>query len=172
MTSPRSSPKERMPEELKETTLQQHYQILKTVTRPSILCIIDFSESSTQALIWAAGMAAHLSAHLIIVHPHRLNQLVKNEDRVLAKKKMDIEATKNFEQVAKNLFKNSSVSYDFQSEIGFIQDRVQEYIRKNNILLVAMGKKLMTANKETVDELMEQIDVPLVIIPHPLRLNF
>lgn len=142
------------------------------MNRLSILCIIDFSESSTKALVWATGIAADLSAHLIIVHPHRLNQLVKNEDRVLAKKKMDIEATKNFEEIATKLFKNSSVSYDFQSEVGFIQDRVKEYIRKNNILLVAMGKKLMTANKETVDELMEQIDVPLVIIPDQIKLNF
>ncbi len=142
------------------------------MNRLSILCIIDFSESSTKALVWATGIAADLNAHLIIVHPHRLNQLVKNEDHVLAKKKMDIEATKNFEEIATKLFKNSSVSYDFQSEVGFIQDRVKEYIRKNNILLVAMGKKLMTANKETVDELMEQIDVPLVIIPDQIKLNF
>ncbi len=88
---------------------------------------------------------------------------------VQAKKKMDQEALQNFEKLADKLLKNKVVPYNFQSEVGFILDRVQQYIQNNNILFVAMGKKLMVSNKETVDELLEQIEVPLVIVPYQIN---
>jgi hypothetical protein len=110
-------------------------------------------------------MAVSLKTHLTIIHPYRLNQLNKKEDMVLVKKNIDLDATKNFEKIATNLLKNESVSYEFRTEVGFIQDRVQEHARKNNILFMVMGKKLVTSNNENLSDLMEQIEVPLVIVP-------
>src|SRR5579859_1830936 len=115
----------------------------------SILCVIDFSESSVKALKWAGMMAIRLNAHLTIVHPYRLNQLKKKEDIVIMKKNIDIDAVKNFENLAVELFKNGTISYDFHVEVGFIQDRVQEYLRKKDILFIVVGKKLLN-NRETM----------------------
>lgn len=112
-------------------------------------------------------MAIKLNAHLTIVHPYRLDQLKKKEDMVLVKKNIDIDATKNFENIAIELFRNGAVSYDFHAEVGFIQDRVQEYSRKKDILFIVLGKNL-ASNKETIGELIEQIEMPLVIIPDHL----
>ena len=116
------------------------------------------------ALKWAAGMATKLNSHLTIVHPYRLNQSKKKEDMVLVKKNIDVDAANNFEKIAHDLFKNGGLSYDFHVEVGFIQDRVQEHSRKNKILFMVLGKKL-ASNTETLSDLMEQIDVPLVICP-------
>ncbi len=132
---------------------------------PSILCVIDFSKSSIQALEWAASMAEKLSAHLNISHPQRLNLLAKDNNMLSAKNKMEEEASRNFEVVAKKLFKNKTLSYDFQSEIGFIQGRVQEHVSHGNVLFVVMSKELINNNKESVDELLTHIEVPLVIVP-------
>src|SRR5258708_3218568 len=104
----------------------------------SILCVIDFSESSVKALKWAGMIAIKLSAHLTILHPYRLDQLKKKEDIVLAKKNFDIDATKKFENIAIQLFSNAAISYDFYVEVGFIQDRVQEYLRKKDILFIVL----------------------------------
>ena len=130
----------------------------------SILCVIDFSESSEHALNWAAAMAMKLNSHLTVVHPYRLNQLNKKEDMILLKKSIDVDALKNFEKIAKNLLKSGSLSYDFHVEVGFIQDRIQEHSKKNEIRFMVLGKKLVS-NSEILSELMEHIEVPLVICP-------
>jgi len=128
----------------------------------SILCVIDFSESSVKALKWAGMMAVNLNAHLTIIHPYRLNKLDKKEDMVLAKKNIDVDALKNFEKIASDLFKSGGLSYDFHVEVGFIQDRVHEHSIKKEILFMVLGKKL-ASNNEILNELMNQIEVPLVI---------
>jgi len=109
-------------------------------------------------------MASKLNTHLTIIHPYRLNQLKKMEDMVLAKKSIDLEAEKNFEVIASSLFKNGAPSYDFHVEVGFIQDRMQDYCRKSDLLFIAIGKKLVN-NGDVLGELMEQLEVPLVIVP-------
>lgn len=85
---------------------------------------------------------------------------------VLVKKNIDLDAAKNFEKIATSLLKNEAMSYEFRTEVGFIQDRVQEYARKNNILFMVMGKKLVTSYNENLNEFMDQIEVPLVIVPY------
>jgi hypothetical protein len=115
-------------------------------------------------LKWTASMALKLNIHLTIIHPYRLNQMKKKEDMVLAKKTIEIEARQNFEILATGLFKNETLSYDFHVEIGFIQDRMQEYSRKNNLLFIAIGKKLADTG-DNLWELLDQIDVPVVIVP-------
>lgn len=135
------------------------------IVQPSILCIMDFTESSLEALKWAAGMAKKFDAHLTILHPYRLNQLQKKEDMIWVKKKIDQDAAKDFDKIAADLLKNGKISYEFRSEVGFINDRVQEHARKNNTLFLVIGKDFATENKEALNDLIEQTEVPLVIIP-------
>ena len=126
---------------------------------------MDFSESSSETLKWSVGMARTLKARLTILHPYRLNQLEKKEDIIGVKEKIEKDASKNFEEIANAILKNRPISFEFRSEVGFIHDRVQNYSRSNNILLLAIGKKLALSNKEILPELVEQIETPLVIIP-------
>lgn len=131
----------------------------------SILCLIDFSEDSIQALRWTAELAMKLHAHLTIVHPYRLMHTDKKDDTVQAKKELDIKASKNFEKIAVDIFKDVSVTYDFRPEVGFIYDRVRDHSRRSKILFVAIERNFALNKKEALDELIRQIEVPLVIIP-------
>jgi hypothetical protein len=123
------------------------------------------TESTKEVLKWSINMAEKLNVHLTILHPYRLNQLEKKEDMVGVKKKIDSEAAKNFEQISVGLFNKQTVSFDFRPEVGFIQDRVQDYTRKNKILFLVIGTKVAIENKEILEELVKETEVPLVLIP-------
>ena len=131
----------------------------------SILCIIDFSESSKEVLKWAICISEKLNVHLTILHPYRLNQLDKKEDMVGVKKKLELDAAKNFEQLSRGIFKNTKEPVDFRAEVGFIQDRVQDYARRNNILFFVIGFNLVDGNTEMLKEIVNETEVPLVVIP-------
>ena len=135
------------------------------IAPPSILSIIDFSESSKDALKWAIGMAEKLNVHLMILHPYRLNQIEKKEDMVGVKKKIDNAATKNFEEISFGLLNKRKIPFDFRPEVGFIQDRVQEYARRNNILFVVIGTNMAIENKEILEELVKETETPFVLVP-------
>jgi hypothetical protein len=90
---------------------------------------------------------------------------------VSVKKSIEQDAERNFERIANGLLKSCKVTYEFRSEVGFIQDRVQDHLRKNNILIFVIGKKLAFENKEVLDQLMEQTDVPLAIIPEKVSIH-
>jgi nucleotide-binding universal stress UspA family protein len=137
----------------------------------SILSIIDFSESSKEVLQWAVGMAEKLNVHLTILHPYRLNQVDKKEDMVGVKKKLELDASKNFEHLAHGLLKNQKVSFDFRAEVGFIQDRIEDYARRNNILFLVIGGNLANGNKEILEEIIEESEAPLVVVPSAVKKN-
>ncbi len=102
---------------------------------------------------------------MTIVHPYRLVPSDKKENLFQAKKELDIKAAHSFEKIASDIFKGGSVTYDFRPEVGFIYDRVRDHSRRSQILFVAIEKKFALSKKEALDELIEQIEVPLVIIP-------
>jgi nucleotide-binding universal stress UspA family protein len=106
-----------------------------------------------------------LNVHLTVLHPYRLNQLEKKEDMVAVKKRLDLDAAQNFERIGQGLFNGQKVSVDFRSEVGFIPDRVQDFARRNNILLLVIGVDLAMGTKEGLEEIVKEIEVPLVIIP-------
>ncbi len=139
------------------------------IAPPSILSIIDFSESSKDALKWAIGMAEKLDVHLTILHPYRLNQVEKKEDMIGVKKKLDYAATKNFEEISLGILNKLKVPFDFRPEVGFIPDRVQDYARRNNILFVVIGAKLAIENKEIIEEVLKETEAPLVVVPSRVK---
>jgi hypothetical protein len=135
----------------------------------SILTVIDFSESSKEVLKWSACMAEKLNAHLTILHPYRLNQLDKKDDVVGVKKKLELDAAKNFEQLSHGILTNTKEPADFRAEVGFIQDRVQDYARRNGVLFFVIGLNLAVGNKEILEEIIKETEVPLVVVPSKIK---
>ena len=131
----------------------------------SILCFIDFSETSAKTLEWTVNMALTLHAHVTIVHPYRLNNSNLKADMVLVNKRIVLEAAENFDKITPRLLKEKAVTYDFRSEVGFLNDRVLEHTKKNKTRLLVMGSNLASGNMEMLKALMEDLSVPLVIIP-------
>ena len=129
-----------------------------------ILCATDFSDSSKDALKWSIRLAKQLNSHLTILYTYRL---FKQQGEVVIdmKKKIVEEAAKLFVAWEQEMLAGKGITYDFKSEVGFIADRVEEYAKKNSIGFFVMAKGMTVCNKETVDELLRNLQMPFVIVP-------
>jgi nucleotide-binding universal stress UspA family protein len=130
----------------------------------AILCAVDFTDSSKEALKWSVALARDLKAHLTVLHTYRLLQ-TQNGEAVAMKMKTETEAIKNLMALEKELLKGQDITYDLKSEIGFIADRIKEHAKKNKLRLLVIGKHVTTANIESLNEAIEEIGVPLAIVP-------
>lgn len=129
-----------------------------------ILCTIDFTESSKDALKMAVSLAGLLKTHLTILYTYRLTN-VHNGEAIELKKKIEENARQNFTSFEDELLRGNSVPYDFKVEVGFISNRVRDYSKKNGVSFLVMGNKVNVNNKESFDELAAELQVPLVIVP-------
>ena len=129
-----------------------------------ILCVVDFSETSNRALSWAVKMARCLNAHMTVLYTFRLLQS-KNGEVLSMKRQKEEEAVIQFNTLEKNLLLGKQVSYDFKTEVGFFTDRIEDYTTKNSIELLVIGKTMTEGNKETFEELIKNLQIPLAIIP-------
>jgi nucleotide-binding universal stress UspA family protein len=134
-----------------------------TVMTDAILYATDFSDSSTEALEWAIGFAKQQNSHLTILYTYRL--LKQNGEVLFIKKKMEDEGLRHFKAWEKEFLEGTGISYDFKTEVGFVDGRIEEHTKKNKISVLVMGKNMSIRNKESFDELVENLQAPLVIVP-------
>jgi hypothetical protein len=115
-------------------------------------------------LEWTVGMAKQLHAHIIILYTFRLLQS-KSSEALVTKKRMEEQAINRFNLLERELLINKGLSYEFRSEVGFVTDRVEDHVKREPIHLLIVSKSMSTQSKEVFEELIDQIRVPLVIIP-------
>jgi len=132
--------------------------------KKGILCAIDFSEASKQTLRWAVELAKRLDDHLTIIYTYRLLHPYNGEATEL-KKKIEEDAIKNFALLEKEQLIGKGVMYDFKTEIGFVADRAKDHVKRNGAGLLVVGKKMNSTNKQSFDELVAELQMPLVIVP-------
>ena len=101
---------------------------------------------------------------MTVLYPYRLTRLPINESALMLRKKIEDEAVKNFEVLENKLLKRCNVSYDFRTEVGFLSDRVKEYVKEQPINFGVIARNMKSTNKESFDDLMETTDVPVVIV--------
>lgn len=130
----------------------------------TILCTIDFSKSTRHSLEWAVAMAHHLRAHLSILYTYRLIQ-ARSSEIFNQKKTIEQEALKKFEILEKQCLLEQGISYDFQIEVGFVSDRIEDHAKKNHINFVIMDKTMRSNSNESFDDLVEHIHVPMLLVP-------
>jgi len=130
-------------------------------TNPTLLFVTNFSETSTAALKWAVPEASKHKLHFSVLYPYRLNQQGR-KDSVQSKVELEREAIEKFEMV-EEMLKDKHLTYDFKAEIGFLRDRVQEFARKHRVAIIVIGNDL--AKDESFSELVDELTVPLVIVP-------
>jgi|SRR5688572_25762263 nucleotide-binding universal stress UspA family protein len=130
----------------------------------AIICTTDFSDSSRDALRWSIDMAKKMGSHLTILHTYRLIKQ-NDEDVIPQKKRIEEEAVKNLTQLEKEFLTNAGVEYDFKIEVGFVDDRIAEHVKRSHISFLVMDKGMGLRNKEMFDDLIRQLQIPLVIIP-------
>ena len=110
-----------------------------------------------------SGEALKHHLHISVLYPYRLDQVRKKENAILSKKDLDLDASEKFERLVESVLKNSRLTYDFHSEVGFLRDRIAEHARKNNVVMLVMGKGQLT--EESFPELVQELNIPLVIVP-------
>jgi len=81
------------------------------------------------------------------------------------KKIIEDEATRNFGALESELLAGTGIDYEFKPEVGFVADRVEEHAKKKGIGFLVMGKSMRDGSKESFDDLVENLRVPLVIVP-------
>jgi len=128
-----------------------------------ILCAIDFSETSKDALRWSVDLARKLNKHLTVLYAYRL--LYRNGEALEMKKKMESDAVKNFSAFEKDFLLNKGISYDFKNEVGFVADRARDHVKNNEVDLFVIGKNSDVENNESLSDLIKKMEVPLVIVP-------
>lgn len=129
----------------------------------SILCVVDFSESSKRSIAWSVQMALLLNLHITLLHTFRLLQYNK-EDVFLMKRKKESESLSRFVALEKTLLTDKRISYDFKTEVGLITDRINHFIVKNVTSLIVINKTIIEENRETFEELLSSVLLPIVII--------
>jgi hypothetical protein len=75
------------------------------------------------------------------------------------------EGLRKFKAVEKEFLEGSGISYDFKVEVGFVDDRIEEHMKINKISFLVMAKNMSVRNRESFDELVENLRAPLVIVP-------
>lgn len=130
----------------------------------TILYTTNFSDSSRHALEWAVTEALQQSAHITILFTYRLIKS-KNGEIIQIKKKIEEEALLKFSKLESEMLLNKNISYDFRMEVGFINDRVEFFMKKNPTKFLVIDKEMSDKNKESFEALIEQMKVPLVIMP-------
>jgi len=128
-----------------------------------VLCIIDFTPSSKEALKCAALLSKKLNCHLTILYTYRI--LKQNGEATSLKKQSEESASRNFISLEKEVLAGKGVSYDFIMEIGFINNRAEDHIKKNNISFLVIDKGVTMRNKESFDDLAGKLQIPYVIVP-------
>lgn len=110
-------------------------------------------------------MAINHKAKLRVLYPYRLTQLNGRDDVLQSKKNIEAEAKNNFVKLAEGLFNGNQPSYDFKAEVGFINDRVHSFTRHAEVLMVVISKRMANTNREALNELLDQLHTPLMIVP-------
>jgi hypothetical protein len=115
-------------------------------------------------LKWAVSLAIQHKTHLTILFTYRLLNS-RNGEVMDLRKKIEESAQRNFSAMEEEIVKGKGVSYDFKVEVGFVSSRVADYVKKAGVSFLVMGKQMNSTNRESFDELVENIQVPLVIVP-------
>jgi nucleotide-binding universal stress UspA family protein len=128
-----------------------------------IVCVTDFSEPSKETVRWAIELAKKMGSHLTILYTYRL--LHHDGEAIPLKRKMETEALKNFTDLESQMLIGSDIEYAFKIEVGFVDDRIAEHLKDNKLSFLVVSKGLSVRNKESFDDLVSKLQVPLVIVP-------
>jgi nucleotide-binding universal stress UspA family protein len=128
-----------------------------------ILCTIDLSDSSKEALKWSVRLAKKLKSPLTILYTYRLFK--QNGQGAALKKIMEEEAAKKFAAFETEFLKDSGIPYHFKTEVGFVEDRIEEHARTHKVSFLVMGNDVRKTINDSFDDLVSEVHIPLVIVP-------
>lgn len=134
----------------------------------SIVCALDFSESSDKALEVASALARKHQAHLSILFSYRLLPAELSDEASTLKSRILTEVKEKFLTLEKKFGLPGTLDYEFKTEIGFLADRVESFARKKNIDLVVLSEEQAHAMNDQrgrdLKEILEELNIQHLII--------
>ena len=129
-----------------------------------ILCTVDFSEGSKDALTYAVRLSKKFKSHITVLYTYRLLTTL-DEDPLDIRTRVEQKAQREYALLEKEVLAGSRVPHDFKIEVGFVSNRVKEFAKANIIVFLVMSNRMNASSKESFDELADKVHVPLVIVP-------
>jgi nucleotide-binding universal stress UspA family protein len=133
-----------------------------------VLCALDFSESSPWVMRSAIEVAVRHRTSLIVLFSYRL---VHPFDGTIAeyRKSVESKARASFDELIKKVSVQGNVKFEFRSEIGFLSDRIEAYIEKNDVGVIVIGHEMANAMNEhkgmSLQQFIKNLKVPILIVP-------
>jgi nucleotide-binding universal stress UspA family protein len=140
-----------------------------------ILCVVDLTPSSEKVLEIAATVASACRTRLIVLYSYRLVDLGRDANVLTLKASMDARAEARFQELGASVLKDKDVVYEFQTEIGFVADRIRNYVNEKAAGMVVIGERQANDIDEhralTVREFISNMKLPFLIIPEESKVE-
>ncbi len=140
----------------------------------AILCALDFSDASEEALKEALKLAAEKRTGLIVLYTYRLLH-AKGLEVSEYRRNIEKKARQNFEVLFKKLNLNPAVACEFIIEIGFLSDRIEALIKRNKVEYLVLCEKLAASMIEqqglSFEQFSKALNIPVLIIPEAMKVN-
>lgn len=138
-----------------------------------MLCVVDFTEASMNALEVAARIANAVSAHLVVLFPYRLIDQEHSGDMTSLRRNLESRAKEKYLEWKEKLPEFTKASSEFLPEIGFMADRIGAHVRRDKIDMVVIGQELALSVNDikhsALQTLIRNSQLPFVIVPAPVN---
>ena len=141
------------------------YPMILAKMEGTILCVIDFSDSSRKTLQWAIDNASETKSRLTVLYPYRLMKLQNGESAFEMRKKIEDEARLRFHELETELLADAQIPYEFKTEVGFLANRVEAHSKTQGVNVLVVNRDLKASHKESFDDLVDRTQIPVIIIP-------
>ncbi|MFO7256241.1 MAG: universal stress protein [Bacteroidota bacterium] len=130
-----------------------------------ILCPIDFSESSIEALKYAIEMANKEGRGVTVLYSYRLIQPDQEEEILKFRNRVELRARERF-CMLEPFFHNGTVTdHEFLIEIGFFSDCILRQVRNNQVDKIVLDSNMRRLIVERPHEsFLGSLPVPVIIV--------
>lgn len=135
-----------------------------------ILCVVDFSMSSLNAMAFAFEMAGRTKGNVIVLFCYRLMAALHDEETASRKRKIEEEALMKFKEFEKEHLAGKRLSYKFVMESGFPHYRIEMFLEKNPARLLVLGSSVAQNFDEYksvgFEKFAKSSKIPVVLVPY------
>jgi hypothetical protein len=130
-----------------------------------ILCPIDFSESSIEALKFAIDMANKEGRSVTVLYSYRLIQPDHEEEILKFRNRVELRARERFCMLEPFFHNGTMTDHEFLIEIGFFADCILRQVRNNSIDKIVMDNNMRRLITEIPqDSFLGSLPVPIIIV--------
>lgn len=139
------------------------------MAKKTILCAVDFSEPSIQAMKLAMAEAQLHKTQVIFLFCYRLIATGDEGESLNMKRDMEARALTQFHEIEMEFINKATVPYQFITEVGFFPSRIEMFIRKSPVSLLVIGSSIIENFNEyknlSFDQFLRTSKVPVVVVP-------